>query len=164
MKRLNQLDSGLFRFVIAVFMMLMLIFFINKSYLNNKQTIDSVNFELEQQNFIKTLALVNGQWLLEGRPRSVDFSFHDQDNKLGHSRVFAMSTFGWPSLGVSPDANYCLRLWSAVINVDQAQAAQKIFSTTKFDKDDDIRCKICDVKQQDSCLTYSTKTGISIAY
>jgi|GEM_PF-1994565 len=161
--KISQLDTGLFRLVIIVLMMLLLVFFINKSYLKNRETIESVNFELEQQNFIKTVALVNGQWLLEGRPRTVTFSFYDQGNKVGRRQNFAMSKFGWPSLPAARQANYCLDLWAAVINVDAAEAKQKIITQINYHKEDDIYCQICDGNQQDVCLTYSTKTGISSA-
>ena len=161
--KISQLDTGLFRLVIVVLMMLWLVFFINKSYLKNRETIESVNFELEQQNFIKTVALINAQWLLEGRPSTVTFSFYDQGNKAGILREFAMSKFGWPSLLAANKASYCLDLWSVVINVDPAEAEKKILTRINYHKQDDIYCQICDGNQQDVCLTYSTKSGISSA-
>lgn len=161
MKSINVKDPGLFRFIMVMVVMLLLILFVIRAYLDNRATIDSVNFEMEQHNFIKTLSLIRVQWLLEGRPATVEYVFFDQSNQVNNSRVFEMSRVGWAGLDGKPQANYCLEFWSAVINVAPNEAAQKMIFEMKYQKEDDILCQICDAKQQDSCIEYSTQSGIS---
>ena len=77
----NKLKQGysLMGMLISIILILLLIGGIVG--LNNKhsRTIDSVNFEMLQQNFLQTIALIKSQWLLDGRPASLQYKFYDQD-------------------------------------------------------------------------------------
>lgn len=158
---INLEDSGLFRFVIVIVLILLLIFSVIKLYLANQPSVESVNHEMQKQSFINTLSLIRGQWLLEGRPSDLEFSFYDNQDNVINTTKFNMSSLGWASIDDNRQLDYCRLLWAAIINVAPQDTEKNTFISDKSHKNDDNVCRICDGKQRQQCLEYSTTAGIA---
>lgn len=124
--------------------------------LNNKnsQTINSLNFEMMQQNFQQNLALIRSQWLLEKRPEQLHYSFYDEYGEPSHKVLFAMGNGGRPMLPQATNKNYCQQLFIKITNSQLNEDYQQVFKATKSQKDGDISCQFCDAGNNQNCFNY----------
>ena len=88
MVKINSQNNELFRFVVIISLVLLMILFITRAYLSNKPAVDAVEFSMRQHNFSQTVSLIRGQWLLEGRPSSVDYSFYNNQGNVVKQLIF----------------------------------------------------------------------------
>ena len=117
MKLVKVQDIRLFEFLIAIVVVLLLILFITKMNLSQKGIIDEVNFEMASQNFNQNASLIRAQWLIEGRPKELTFSFFVDRNTISNTRLFKLSNLGWPSIGHN-NQKMCLALGLDINNLD----------------------------------------------
>lgn len=160
MIKISNENSELFRLVVLVSLVLLIVMFIIRAYLSNKHTVDSVNFSMQQQNFFQTVSLVRGQWLLEGRPRSVEYIFYNEQGNANKTTTFEVSKSGWPSIGKPRNSNYCDVLWTTIINTEPENVKNVTIVTVHSKKIDDIVCQICDANEHLRCFEYSAKFGV----
>jgi len=125
--------------------------------LNNKnsQALDALTFELQQQSFLQNVALIKAKWLLERRPRQLDYDFLDEYGSVSDKTLFAMSRSGWPELIDKEIENYCRVLMTKVTNTSLSDEYHQAFVITKLQKEGDILCQFCDAGNQDKCFIYS---------
>ena len=159
MKLVKVQDIRLFEFLIAIVVVLLLILFITKMNLSQKGVIDEVNFEMASQNFNQNASLIRAQWLIEGRPKELTFSFFVDRNTISNTRLFKLSNLGWPSIDHN-NQKMCLALWLDINNLDKNENVSHYVSVKKLTKNNDINCKFCDAGGNNSCIEYSERYGV----
>ena len=160
MVKINSQNNELFRFVVIISLVLLMILFITRAYLSNKPAVDAVEFSMRKHNFSQTVSLIRGQWLLEGRPSSVDYSFYNNQGNVVKTTNFLVSKSGWPSVGLSTNKDYCDVLWRTIINLEPENVKNVTIVAIQSKKSDDIVCQICDANEHVTCFDYSAKFGI----
>lgn len=170
MKKFSSQDISLFKFIIAVTVVLILIMAIVNMNLSQKSVIDEVSFSMAKQNFNQNTGLIRAQWLLEGRPKSLIFNFYMDENNISGKKTFNISNKGWPliaaSLVIQDNENACHTLWRSVNNLKQDENIQEYLVVKYSEKDSnnkkrDISCHFCDVNNNDNCIKYSSYYGVS---
>ncbi len=158
-------DIALFEMLIAVTVIIVLVMATVSMMMGQQSTLDSISFAMSKQNFSKNVAIINSQWLLEGRPVELVFNVFDankENNKqavVTQSTVLTMSKAGWPSLTDKQQPNYCKVLWATISNLSIDEDVIKNLIVKKEQKNDDIVCQFCDADINNACLTYSMRYG-----
>lgn len=160
MKSVKAQDIRLFEFLIAIVVVLLLIFFITRMNLSQKGVIDEVNFEMAKQNFDHNASLIHAQWLLEGRPSSMDFKFYIDRNTVKNTRLFHLTRRGWPLVDKQDDSA-CYNLWFDINNVEASENISHYLSVKKIEKSNDISCQFCDAGDNNTCIEYSGLSGVN---
>jgi len=148
---------GLFEILATVVLILLLVGGLVSVTTNNRAAINSLSFDMQQQNFLQNAALIKSQWLLEGRPKQLLFSFFDESESVSNQVLFSMSEMGWPVLVNQTSVTYCRELLAKVTNIPLDNEQRLIFKVTKVQKEDDITCHFCDAGDSEKCFNYSTR-------
>ncbi len=154
MKQLSQ-GLSLLSLLISIILILLMVFGVVSLTNKNSQTLDSLTFEMQQQNFQQNLALMRSQWLLEKRPKQLQFAFYDEQGEPSHQELFTMSNNGWPMLPSSEIKNYCQRLFVKITNAEANEHYKQVFKAIKLQKEGDISCQFCDAGDNQNCFNYS---------
>lgn len=162
MSRITIDNLGLFEFLVAVIVVLLLIMSTLKLQLGQQNTIEQVSFAMNKQNFNQNIALIKTQWLIEGRPRRLDFTFYGTQKETLNSAHFLMNKHGWASLEASEPQLFCRELWARVTNTDMHDDASKQLVIKKQQKEDDIVCQFCDAENSEECFEYSINHGVHL--
>ena len=124
MAKLKVGDVGLFEILVAVTVLIILVMATVNMRMKQQDTFDEVSFAMSKQNFTQNVAIIKGQWLLEGRPSQLQFNLFAQDNSITdnsliitNTTTLLMSKNGWPSLIDSNQAQYCKVLWATISNL-----------------------------------------------
>jgi len=157
MKKLANQPLGLIGILISVIMILLLVNGIVTLNNKNQATLNSLTFEMQQQNFQQNAALIKSQWFLEGRPKHVLFSFFDENEAVANQVLFTVSKTGWPKLKNNEEVKYCQHLLEKVTNIAFSAEHKEIFIVTKMKKEDDITCQFCDAVNNEKCFNYSIR-------
>jgi len=156
-------DIGLFKFIVAIIIVLILIMSIGKMNIDKKSVIDEVSFEMAKQNFSQNTSLIRAQWLMEGRPQALTFDFYiDQDTVIS-SKLFELSKTGWPLLK-NKFNNACKLVWLEVNNLNESDKIEQYVQIKKVKKDNDIGCQFCDAGRNEACIVYSPYSGIKTIF
>jgi hypothetical protein len=159
MKAAQIENVSLFEFIIAIVVVLLLIFSIATMNLDKKGVIDEVNFEMAKQNFSQNTSLIRAQWLLEGRPKTLTFSFYVNQDIVSNNRQFELSKLGWPLVN-SNEIKACRQVWLSVNNLTDADNIERYVRIKKIEKNNDIGCQFCDASDNDTCIEYSPRYGL----
>lgn len=150
---------SLFEFIVAIIVVLLLILSISRMNLDKKGVIDEVNFEMAKQNFSQNASLIRAQWLLEGRPKTLEFNFYINEETISNSEYFELSPTGWVLVNIQV-INACQLVWFSINNLTEADNIARYIHIKKIEKDNDIRCQFCDAGDNDTCIEYSPHYGI----
>jgi len=148
---------GLIEILVTIILLLLLISGIVSLNNENKSAINSLSFDMQQQNFQQNAALMKSQWLLEGRPQEIQFSFFNQNQDVSNQVSFMMSELGWPMLQDKGSQTYCQDTLANITNMPFNDEQKLVFKITKVQKDDDITCHFCDAGNNDKCFRYSIR-------
>jgi len=159
MKTLQAQDIGLFELMVAIIIILLLVLSISKMNIDKKSVIDTVSFEMAKQNFSQNTSLIRAQWLMEGRPNTLEFSFYIDQKTVVDSQMFELSNTGWPLLKTNMN-NACRSVWLEVNNLNANDNIEQYVQIKKVKKDNDIGCQFCDAVHNDACIVYSPYSGI----
>jgi len=141
--------------MISVVLILLLVGAIINLNNKNSQALDALTFELQQQSFLQNVALIKAKWILERRPRQLNYDFLDEYGAMSDQVVFAMSPSGWPELIDKDVENYCKVLMTKVTNTSLTDEYHQAIVSTKLAKEGDIVCQFCDAGNNEKCFIYS---------
>lgn len=153
--RHSQQGLSLLGILISIILILLLVYGVVSLNNKNSNTISTLNYEMQQQNFQHNLALIRTQWMLERRPSELTYAFYDELGNTKNNEVFTMSDKGWPTL-MQQDKDYCLRIFKKITNTLLDDDLQRIIKVTMLQKEGDISCQFCDAGDSNTCFNYST--------
>ena len=85
-------DIALFEMLIAVTVIIVLVMATVSMMMGQPSTLDSISFDMSKQNFSKNVAIINSQWLLEGRPVEFVFNVFNENKENNKQAVVTQST------------------------------------------------------------------------
>ncbi|MDP2560860.1 hypothetical protein [Psychrobium sp. 1_MG-2023] len=162
MKKVTIESLGLFEFLVAIIVVLLLIMSTVSLQLGQQNTIHQVSFAMNKQNFNQNISLIKTQWLIEGRPKQLDFTFYGAQQEVLNSATFNMSKQGWASINQRHESLFCRELWAKVTNTDAYDNKSKQLVIKKQQKEDDIVCQFCDAENSEECFEYSINHGVHL--